>query len=400
MTKSIVMSSSMLAMLSANEMVETFAEGKAGGNIRTVYVTQNNTSAIDTETTAIGGILKYETAVRNNLKLGIGAYVSQKIGYASGRGDHLNYDLLSVENDSFAYIGEAYIDYTASDVTLRLGRQSMDSPFADTDDIRMVPNSFESGMATYSGIDKRTLVGGYIKRWAGYDSGDDISAFKKLDADYETGTRGESKGAVVVGIMDESIENLALQGWFYRVDQVADLYYADGTYAIPFSERVGLEVSAQYARFDEKVDSGIDGNVYGAGARFNAGAVSFGAAYNCGNNGEGKTPTNGFGGGPYMTSMEEITIEGMNDAKAYQLSVDMDMAEAGIEGGSISVMFGDFKSTPMELRVKEVDVIATYRMGEAITADISYAMIDDRSNNGSADTGYNRFLARLSYNFK
>lgn len=400
MTKSIVMSSSMLAMLSANEMVETFAEGKASGNIRTVYVTQNNTSAIDTETTAIGGILKYETAVRDNLKLGIGAYVSQKIGYASGRGDHLNYDLLSVENDSFAYIGEAYIDYTASDVTLRLGRQSMDSPFADTDDIRMVPNSFESGMATYSGIDKRTLVGGYIKRWAGYDSGDDISAFKKLDADYETGTRGESTGAVVVGIMDESIENLALQGWFYRVDHVADLYYADGTYTVPFDKRVELEMSAQYARFDEKVDSGIDGNVYGANARFNVGMVSVGAAYNSGNNSDGKTPTNGFGGGPYMTSMEEMTIEGMNDAKAYQLSVDMDMGEAGIDGGTVSVMFGDFKSTPMELRVKEVDVIATYRMGEAITADISYAMIDDRSNNGSADTGYNRFLARLSYNFK
>ncbi|MGA9045647.1 OprD family outer membrane porin [Sulfuricurvum sp.] len=399
MKKSVALSLSVYAVLSANEMDVAFAAGKTGGNIRTVYVNQNNASAIDTDTTAIGGILKYETAAGKDLKLGIGAYVSQKIGFASGRGDHLNYDLLSVENGSFAYIGEAYMDYTASDVTLRVGRQSIDTPFADTDDIRMVPNSFEAGMAIYSGIEKTTLVGGYIKRWAGYDSGDDISAFKKLDADYETGATGESKGAFVLGMMNESIENLALQGWFYSVDQVADLYYADGTYVIPFSERAELEVSAQYARFDEKADSGIDGNVYGVSARFNAGAVSVGAAYNRGNNGEGKATTNGFGGGPYMTSMEEMTIEGMNDTKAYQLNAQMDMGAAGIEGGTISVLFGDFKSTPSELRVKEVDVIATYALGEATRADISYAMIDDRNNNGSADTGYNRFLARLSYNF-
>lgn len=399
MKKSIVLMLSVLAALSANEATEAFAAGKAGGNIRTVYVNQNNASATDTDTTAIGGILKYETEVGKDFKLGIGAYVSEKIGFASGRGEHLNYDLLSDESGSFAYIGEAYVDYTASDVTLRVGRQTIDTPFADTDDIRMVPNTFESGIALYSGIEKTTLVGGYIKRWAGYDSGDDISAFKKLDADYATGANGESKGALVLGVMNERVDNLALQGWFYSVDQVGNLYYADGTYIIPLSERADLEVSAQYARFDEKAGSGIDGKVYGMSVRFNTGAVSVGAAYNRGSNGEGKTATNGFGGGPYMTSMEEMTVEGMNDAKAYQLSVQTDMGPVGIEGGTISVMFGEFKSIPAEMRIQEIDVIATYALDEAISADISYAMIDDRNNNGSADTGYNRFLARLSYNF-
>jgi hypothetical protein len=87
----------------------------------------------------------------------------------------------------------------------RIGRQLIDTPLANTDDIRMHPNTFEAAIATYSGIDKTTLIGGCIKRWAGYDSGDDISEFKRLN-------RGNSNGSSLFGVTNESIENLALQG--------------------------------------------------------------------------------------------------------------------------------------------------------------------------------------------
>ncbi len=399
MKKSVLMSLAAVAALSAEGIEGTSAAGKAGGEVRTVYVSQDNEMSEDTYTTAVGGILKYETAAWNDIKLGAGAYVSEKLGFASGSGDKLNYDVLSSKNGSYAYVGEAYIDYSTNDFSLRIGRQLIDTPFADTDDIRMHPNTFEAAIAVYSGIEGTTLVGGYVTRWAGYDSGEDISEFKKLS--------DGSHGAAVIGLTNESVENLAVQGWYYGADKVADIYYADAAYAIPFNETVGLEISAQYAAFDEKTnaagtDSGSDGNVYGLGVSLKAGPMSIGAAYNRGSNDEGKTLSNGFGGGPFMTSMEEWTIDGMEDAKAYQISAALDMASAGIEGLSLTALYGSFKSAPSNTEVREMDVIATYEINERLGIDMSYATIDDRNNNigdGGTDGGYSRFLARMSYNF-
>ncbi|MDD2949280.1 MAG: OprD family outer membrane porin [Sulfuricurvum sp.] len=317
MKKAIVLSMAAVVALSASSINDAFTAGKAGGQIRAAYVNQQNDASQDTYGSSIGGVLKYETADWNGLKLGVGAYVSQKLHFASGDVDEgkLNTDLFDMDGKSYAYMGEAYIDYTMGDVNLKVGRQQIDTPFADTDDIRMHPNTFEALIATYSGIEGTTLVGGYVTRWAGYDSEDVESKdkFKKL-------AEG-SNGAVVLGAVNESIENLALQGWYYCADKVADLYYADAVYTIAFSETMGLELSGQFAAFREDEDingnkTGISGKVYGVGAAFNVGALTLGAAYNKGTNKDGKVPPIGFGGGPYMTSMEEMTIEGMNDVKA------------------------------------------------------------------------------------
>ncbi len=391
-----VMSMAAVVALSASGIDEAFVAGKASGQIRAAYVNQDNAVNTDTYGTSLGGILKYETADWNGLKLGVGAYISQKLHFATGSFEDgkANPDLFAEDTESYAYVGEAYVDYTMGGLNLKLGRQLIDTPFADTDDIRMHPNTFEAAIATYSGIEGTTLVGGYVTRWAGYDSGDDISKFKKLGGD-------ESNGAVVVGAINESIENFALQAWYYNIDEISDAIYADGTYTIPFSETMGVELSAQVANFSEEKGSGLDGNVYGIGAAFNVGSLSVGAAYNKASNDSGKSVSNGFGGGPYMTSMEEWTIDGMEDAKAYQLSAELDMADAGLEGVTLTALYGDFKSAPADMHVKELDLIAAFEISDSISGDISYAMIDDKNKNadGGADAGYDRFLVRLNYNF-
>jgi hypothetical protein len=238
-----------------------------------------------------------------------------------------------------------------------------------------------------------TLQGGYITRWAGYDSGDDISQFKKFT--------DNSSGVAVVGIVNESVETLAFQGWYYNIDELSNAVYADATYAIPFSETMGLELSAQAANFSEKKSSGMDGNVYGIGAAFNVGVLTLGAAYNKASNDEGKTISNGLGGGPYYTSMEEMTIDGLEDAKAYQLRGEMEMSGIGIEGLNFAAAYGVFKSTPANVKITEIDLVAVYKMSDTLSTDVSYAKIEDRNNNFNAgdDAGYSRFLARLNYTF-
>jgi len=393
MKKAVIMSLTAVVALSASSIDEAFVAGKASGQIRAAYISNEYGAGGDDYGTSLGGVLKYETVAWNDLKFGVAAYISQKAGFATGDNEKVNLDFFDENGKSYTYVGEAYIDYSANDFSLRVGRQLIDTPFADTDDIRMHPNTFEAAIATYSGIDKTTLLGGYVTRWAGYDSGDDKATFKKLDPN--------GNGAVVLGAVNESIENLAVQGWYYGVDKIADMVYADATYTIPFSETMGLELRGQYAQFNEKSGSTVDGSVYGFGAAFNAGALTVGAAYNRGSNDDGKMTPIGFGGGPYMTSMEEWTIEAMSDVKAYQLNAELDLADAGLEGVTLTALYGNFKSDTDGTKVTEFDLIASLELSESISGDISYAMIDDKNNNadGGADAGYDRFLVRLNYSF-
>lgn len=372
--------------------------GTISGLVRLGYVNQNNEASTDTYVTALGGILKYETPVWNDLKLGGASYVSMKFPFASGSGENLNLDFFDSDGDSFVYVGEAYADYTANDLNVRIGRQLIDTPFANADEIRLLPNTFEAAMATYKGIENTLFTVGYIQRWAGYDSGDDISKFKKLSEG--------SSGAAIFGVMNQSIDNLALQGWFYSIDKMTDIFYGDAVYEYPFSDSVGLELKGEMAHLSEATDesgmlSGIDGNVYGIGASLDMGMWTFGFAHNFSSNEDGKSLGSILSGGPYYTSMEEWGIDGMEDARAYVGTIEVDLADAGVEGVALTCAYGVFRSTPMDAKITEMDMIAVYQISERISTDVSYAKIEDKNKNFDAgnDAGYSRFLARLNYTF-
>ncbi len=85
----------------------------------------------------------------------------------------------------------------------------------------------------------------------------------------------------------------------------------------------------------------------------------------------------------------------MEDARAYRLSGEVEMEGVGIEGLTLSLQYGAFKSPSADIDMHETDVIAAYALSERLGIDMSYARIDDSGE----DSGYSRFLARLSYNF-
>lgn len=397
MRKVIVISLAAFVALNAASIDEAFVDGKASGQIRAAYVSQNNKVDTDTYGTSIGGILKYETDSWNDIKLGVGAYLSQKLNFATGDFDEgkANPDLFGDDTKSYAYIGEGYIDYSANDIAVRIGRQLIDIPFADADDIRMHPNTFEAAIATYKGIDETTLVGGYITRWAGYDSGNDISKFKKLAP--------ESNGATVAGIMNESIENLELQGWYYGIDKLTNILYTDASYTIAFDETNELEFVGQFARFSEKNYSNVDGNIYGIGVNLNIGMLTLGTAYNEAFNSSGKHISSGFGNGPYVVDTDEVNLDDFEDVKAYQLNAQLDMEDVGLKDVTLIASYTNFKSAPTNMKVDEIDLIAMYRITEALNAEVNYVIVNDKNSNTSEDGlyngGYDRFLVRMNYNF-
>lgn len=382
-------------------------KGSVNGLIRLGYVDQDNDTGTDRYTTAIGTIVKYETPAWKGLKIGIAGYGSQKLPFATGSRfeDKSDKDFLSAHGNSFTYLGEAYVDYAVNDFSIRVGRQLIDTPLVNTDDIRMLPNTFEAATATYKGIEKTTITAGFIKRWAGYDSPrghtDSMNEFKKF------GELHASIGTYLIGVSNESIDRFKVQGWYYSIDEEANIGYTDGIYKMIFSDSQSLELSAQIAHYqeDKRSDgtlSNTDGYVYGLAANYEWKMATLGAAYNQTFNKDNTFVNLGLGSGPFYTSVEEWTLSGMEDAKAYRGSLAINVTEMGIKGLTLTSAYGLFKSAPKDQRVEEWDVIANYTYDEAFSLDISYANINDKHNNATrsgSDAGYNRFLARLHYRF-
>jgi hypothetical protein len=264
-------------------------------------------------------------------------------------------------------------------------------------------------MAAYNGIENTIVTAGYLTRWAGFDSPrghtDSINEFKKF------GLNHDSNGVVLFGVTNQSFDNIALQGWIYSVDKVTDAVYVDGVYTLAVNETSGIDFSAQYTHFHQDNDkdgfkTGMDGAVYGVGVDVRIDMLTLSAAVNLAHNKEGTRIINGLGGGPYYASMEEWTIDGLEDAKAYRLGGDLDLGAVGVDGLVLLAGYGDFKSAPLETHVQEIDLIANYAMNKRLNVDVSYAMIEDNNKNTAMDEfnvaydgGYDRFLVRLNYTF-
>ncbi|NWF66882.1 MAG: hypothetical protein HXX81_05390, partial [Campylobacterales bacterium] len=190
-----------------------FESGDVSGEVRGGYISIDN--SLDTSNAfAVGGHLKYETGDFNGLKFGTAVYTSQGAGL---NGKDKNSELFSSKNESFSLLGEAYLDYTLNAFNIKAGRQVIDTPFANTDDIRMAPNLFEGVTASYKISDDLIFVAAYLDKWAGFDAGSP-EKFVNLTAD---------KGAIATALIYTGITDTTLNLWYYDIDTLTSIAYTD-----------------------------------------------------------------------------------------------------------------------------------------------------------------------------
>jgi len=401
----------------ASSFTKAFSEGALSGQLRLAYINQDNhrgdPTAVNgsfsadktTSATSVGGQFKYETAKFYHVSLAASFFVSHKVNSLNGNDDkgELNYDFYGTQADSITYLGEAYINYASGHFDIRLGRQKLDTPLNDRDDIRMLPNTFEAVMAGYGGVKNFVFVAGYVSKMAGYDSGGDISKFKEIPGETAMGEIGE--GVVIAGIQNESFENIELQAWYYGFDKLADVIYTDAVYAREYESGLSIEAALQYGNYTERSSSTVDGKIYGALLSLGYSGLTLGGALNSVHTDNGKITILGFGGGPYFTSMEEMTIDSINDAEAYVVSVEYDFSEVILDGLSLFYAYGDFDGNDgahpasSDMKYDEQDIVLLYALADNLELEASYVMVNDKANSTVDDTSYDRFLFRASYNF-
>ena len=385
--------------VASDSFTNAFKDGEVSGQIRLGYLYANPKleGHPSPYSTAIGGQLKFETGKWYGFDAGVAFFTSHAIYPASGDMDDGTFnDELTSEAGYYDLLAEAYLDYNYEHFKIRGGRQLIDTPYADSDDIRMTPNTFEGVVATYDYNDF-SFIAAWLNRWQGPDAG--VYEFVDLLED--------GNG---IAILAATYEKDDLEGslWYYRADKTADVFYGTLSDSYKFTSGIVLRGALQIGDQSEIDNSGIDGTIYGAMAELDYSGLTLSFAYDQLQVDENKKYFGGFGGGVGFVNMFEMTagvFTSHQSAKSWKATVAYDFSELGIDGLSVEYDFGNFKGD-IEHEANEHNLMIAYAPSDSWDMELAYDRIEDvdldigeDKDGNPIDYSLDRVLVRVNYNF-
>lgn len=346
-----------------------------------ISVAPDVAGAKNTTAAAVSGQLKFETAPWNNVQFAVAPYFTEKLAMLSGDKTRLelNTDFFNANSDSYAYVAEAYVHYAWSNGSARLGRQKLDTPFINTDETRLQPNTFNAAWFNFSLSKALTLDAGTVSHWAGPGAGSKDKFIK-----------AKTDGVNAVGLSYTHSDSLTAQGWYYDFAKQYSLLYADLNYT-----QNAFSVGGQYASYSEKNASNVAGSVIGLNVSYSNGALTLGAVMNKGSNATGKSADLGLGGGNFYTGMDDSNIGGLNEALAYVLKAEY----AATSDLTITVARGHFEDKTKATNKDETNLVLGYSVKENLNIEFVHTMVDNKGNQTDEATNFSRNFARVNYTF-
>ncbi len=378
----------------ADSLDDMFRYADAYGKIRVGYFAgkfdEENSDAQNSFAAAVGGILGVRSAAYKGIRLNAAMYISQDLPFLYDTDKRSN-DFYTANGKSYAYLAESSLEYSSKYLETKIGRFAIDMPYANTDDTRMSQNTFEGGWGAIHYNDQWSSQVFYIIRWAGYDSSDDNvsqNEFKKLVED------GHGMAGASITYKYNADSEFSL--WYNYIDKMASIVYAELNGVYEINKNIHFDYGLQDAHIMQEGNSHVDGDVYGAMAIWHYKSFFIGAAVNFAVVDSGDSVTDGFGGGPYFTSLDEATIAGASeivpgeDIDMYRLSAGYDMEEWH---SSFEYAYGYMSCDDNYIR--EHDLVYTYSLDKKWQIQAVGAHFEMQKS----DNEFNRFVARIDYNF-
>ena len=338
--KKIVISLVVLTVLTigAENLKEIFTNAKTEGQLRLGAIQIEDDSGEDRSTTSLGGHLGIKTDPLAGISLGATLYTTNALFGKDKEGMFLDSN-----RDSYSILGEAYIQADLGKTSIKAGRQIIDTPYADSDDIGMIPNTFEGITLINQDITDTTIILASLDKWSGVDT-DIPEKFNEMQSSGDE--------VVMASLIYEGIENTTLQAWHYKLDE-ADFNYIEAGY-----ETELFNLGFQYT------DQDNDNSAFGVTAGTNISSLGLSIAYNRVDG----VISNGFGGGPFFTSTEDHTIDGIVDQNAILVGAEYAMAKT-----TLGVTHGEFDKSE-----NETDYLISYAVNDNHSLDLIYSdMYDD-----------------------
>lgn len=384
----------------ANNFDELFSKGKISGQIEAMYTGHDIENNEDPYSTGIGGQLKYETAILDGFNAGFEFTTVHEIDGISGDTQEKRASILVSPDGSYTELSQSYINYNHENLNFRIGRQLIDTPLADSDDFRIIDNTFEAAIASYETSELLFMLG-YLDRWQGTDAG--------LDKDepwQETGRNGTYFGGV-----SYAWHLFDAYAWYYDIsgslgDQTANRStYVDARLHLNINKDLSLHTSAQYLKQSENDRSNIDADLYGLMLDVSVYTdLSLFLAYNKRVADDTKTSFAGFGGGVLYTNMANMLIDAMvgGDAEATVAGITYIMSNF-----SVYYIYGMFDRDQTAILVKEEiiehNIGAHYNFNKNLMFS-AILTIDDNKENTDSNAMYTggdfkNLVVSLAYTF-
>lgn len=390
----------------ADTLENIFNYADAFGQIRFAYI--NNVAKIapsptkiEKSASAIGGEFGINTATYYGFGFHISAYLSQNIHFLNPSKENLNNDFVNTDNNSFVYIAEASIDYSNDFFQTKLGRIKVETPYADSDDIRMAANTFEGTWMNIDYTSALTTQIMFLKRWAGYDS-QDVTVDKSQDK-FKDLVSDNAFGMLIGSLTYEYSEKSEISFWYSYIDKMSAISYAEiiGIYFID-GRSFHVDYGIQASNISELDNSGVAGDIIGAMSILHYRGLFLGASYNKAFVNDGRYIVDGFGGGPYYTSLDEASISVISEAsvgkdvESFRIGTGYNLKKTGInqlQGYMLELVYGELYTK--DEKIKEKDIILTYKESKKINIEGIYTQFDSSYNSNT----FNRTLLRINYLF-
>ncbi len=318
------------------------------GKLVGYYITDDSTDEMfgDTHQLGTAATLDVSHKLFDNVTLNFGA-----VGYLNAlkKADQ-NWGYMENSKNG-AFFNVANITATYADTTIIAGRQLLDTPMLGGFDWLLAPGAFEAITLSNSSIDKLTLVGSYLTKHRGNNTGDN---FTKLADDNFAFGASYSDG------FDASV-------WYYNVD-AADYtqVYADAGYDFGSFNVAGQVVST---------DAPDDSMAYGAKIGTSFSGVNLSAAVNMVSDAE----TLFVGRDSLYTSswnrFASQAFETNEDTISWKVGASTKLAGAALEASYAG--YGDEGS--------ELDLIVGYDVTDSVNVGAVYTLTDADTVTSSED---------------
>ncbi len=310
------------------------------GNLRLAYLNIEEQLGEHKASAALGGELAIKSQFHQVLTVGTTFYITQELF-----NDQLG-DFFSSKLEDYSILGEAYLQLDIAGTQIKAGRFEFNSPHLDTDDIRMIPNTFSGVVMSYAGFKDSQWYLAHITQWAGVDA-----PMPEQFTDINS-----QQGITLFGGVYQGNENLNLQSWYYHGEGLADLLYLEASYQI-----AEFTLSSQYGyqRYETEEIHPADSSLFGIMASYQWRNLALNLAYNT----TLGTVINGFGGGPYFTSAADHTIEGIADQRATAFGFEY----MGFDSVTLSVLAVDFFQG-----ANETDYSLCWQLTDGISVEFVY----------------------------
>jgi len=328
------------SVMGAESLKEAFTNAQTEGQLRLGVVRIEDDKGGTASTVALGGSLGVKTDPLKGISLGATFYTTNALFGKDKEGMFLDSN-----NDSYSIVGEAYIQADLGKTSIKAGRQIVDTPYADSDDIGMIPNTFEGYTLINQDITDTTIVLASLDKWSGVDT-DTPEQFNEM--------QGSGDAVLTAGVIYEGVENTTLQAWHYKLDD-ANFNYVEAGY-----ETEQFNLAVQYT------DQDNENSAFGVSVGMNFGELALSTAYNRVDG----TVANGFGGGPFFTSSEDHTVAEVLDQEAILVGTEYAITDVTLALTHVAFDKGE----------NETDYVISYAVNGNHTLDLIYSDMYDDGN--------------------